>query len=118
MLLIKNTTLVIFATLLTTQCASAAWREGFHSDNTLHLVGEGKVQGGMPEVQASAMAREAAIMDAMAHWTKYCETQSSADGISTFRVENQKRRKVDCSENSCRARIVIEKNGLRGRCGG
>lgn len=95
-------------------CASSAWREGFTSPDSLQLVGEGYAKADLPQVQASAMAREAAVMEAMSHWPKYC---GDADATE-FRIENQKKRSFECESGTCRARIVIEKNDLRRKCGG
>ena len=39
-------------------CASSAWKEGFTSADTLQLVGEGYAKPDLPQVQATAMARE------------------------------------------------------------
>lgn len=99
-------------------CASSAWREGFKGDDTLYLVGEGKAQSDLPQVQRDAMAREAAVMDAMGHWPRFCPAQSSDDGVQSFRIENQKKRSFECDSGACRARIVIEKRSLRDKCKG
>lgn len=106
----------VLAQLIAFACASAAWREGFLDDDRLHLVGEGRAEGDLPEIQRIAMAREAALMDAMSHWPRYCTVLNNDEGIAKFRVENQKQRLVECSGNACRARIVIERSKLRQRC--
>lgn len=111
-------TLSAFSLLLFPFCASSAWREGFQGNDRLQLIGEGHAKEDLPQVQRQAMAREAALMDAMSHWTKYCAAQSSEEGIASFRIENQKKRVVECEAASCRARIVIEKNRLRDKCQG
>lgn len=102
--------------LITFACASSTWREGFYDDDQLYLVGEGRAESSLPEIQRLAMAREAALMDAMSHWPRYCTVLSNDDGIRQFRIENQKQRLVDCAGNTCRARIVIERSNLRQRC--
>ncbi|HRP70094.1 MAG TPA: hypothetical protein PLY93_11225 [Turneriella sp.] len=108
--------LIVTAALFFPFCASAEWREGFKNDSTLQLVGEGKLSESEPQIRANAMAKEAAVMDALSHWIKFCEVESSADGIARFRIENQKYRKVECSSTMCRARVIIEKEGLRSKC--
>lgn len=95
-------------------CASSAWREGFTNSDTLQLVGEGHAKGDLPQVQATAMAREAAIMDAMSHWPRFCGDRDATE----FRIENQKKRLIDCDKEQCRARVIIEKSDLRQKCGG
>jgi hypothetical protein len=97
-------------------CASSAWREGFRGNNQLQLVGQGHANSDLPQVQRHALAKEAALMDAMSHWTKFCAAQSSEDGVARFRVENQKKRLFECEEASCRARVLIEKDNLRKNC--
>jgi len=98
--------------LLIPLCATSSWREGFKDENTLYLVGEGHAKAELPHVQRDAMAREAAVMDAMSHWAKLC---GDADA-SEFRVENQKLRSYECHDGNCRARVVIEKKRLRQSC--
>ncbi len=95
-------------------CATGGWREGFISGDTLQLVGEGTAKADLPQVQATAMAREAALMDAMSHWPKFCGDQDATQ----YRIENQKKRVVDCEAGSCRAKITIEKTNLREKCSG
>ncbi len=99
-------------------CASSAWREGFRGDDQLQLVGEGHAKSSLPQVQRQAMAKEAALIDAMSHWAKFCSAQSSDDGIARFRVENQKKRLFECEDSTCRARVIIEKEKLREQCSG
>lgn len=112
MKLIKNGGLIAIALMLMPLCASATWREGFKNSKTLHLIGEGKASGDVPQIQAEAMARESAVIDAMSHWPKYC---GDADATE-FRIENQKERAYQCDGSVCRARIVIEKTDLRKKC--
>jgi hypothetical protein len=108
-------TIGIFAVLVIFPfCASSAWREGFTSGDTLQLVGEGYTKGDLPQVQATAMAREAALIEAMSHWPKYCGQQDATQ----FRIENQKKRVIDCEGGTCRARVIIEKTNLREKCSG
>lgn len=95
-------------------CASSAWKEGFTSPDSLQLVGEGYAKSDLPQVQAMAMAREAAVMEAMSHWPRFCGERDATE----FRIENQKKRTFECESGTCRARIVIEKNDLRRSCGG
>lgn len=95
-------------------CASSAWKEGFTSADTLQLVGEGYAKPDLPQVQATAMAREAAVIDALSHWPKHCGEKDATE----FRVENQKKRMIDCDREQCRARVIIEKTNLRSRCSG
>ncbi|WP_157210606.1 hypothetical protein [Turneriella parva] len=99
-------------------CATGGWREGFRGENQLQLVGEGHANASLPQVQRQAMAKEAAIIDAMSHWTKFCAAQNTDEGIARFRVENQKKRVVECEDSTCRARVVIEKDKLREQCSG
>lgn len=108
--------LILIAMACTPFCASSAWREGFKGDDTLYLVGSGKAQADLPQVQRDAMAREAAVMDAMGHWPRFCPAQTSDDGVQSFRIENQKKRSFECDGGECRARIVIEKRSLRAKC--
>lgn len=108
--------LILIFMALSPFCASAAWREGFKGNDTLHLVGEGKAEADLPQVQRDAMAREAAVMDALAHWPRYCPGLTSDDGVQSYRIENQKKRSFECDAGSCRARIVIEKRSLRAKC--
>jgi len=109
---------LVLGSLFLPFCATSAWREGFRGANQLHLVGEGHAKDDLPHVQRQAMAKEAAIMDALSHWAKYCAALSSEDGVSRFRVENQKKRLVECNDATCRARVVIEKAKLRESCSG
>jgi hypothetical protein len=97
-------------------CASSTWREGFSGSDQLYLVGEGRAREDLPQAQRLAMAREAAIMDAMSHFPRYCKVLSNDNAVSSFRIENQKQRQVECDATTCRARIVIEKSGLREKC--
>ncbi|MBV6493691.1 MAG: hypothetical protein LDLANPLL_01714 [Turneriella sp.] len=110
-----NLLFVAFAFLLPF-CASAEWREGFHGANRLQLVGESKVSESEPQIRAIQMAKEAAVMDALSHWIKFCSALTSSEGIAAFRVENQKERRVQCSDTQCRARVIIEKQDLKQRC--
>ena len=105
-----------FALLSIPSCASSTWREGFSGSDRLYLVGEGHAREDLPQVQRSAMAREAALIDAMSHWPRHCGALSNDDGIASFRVENQKQRLIECEGATCRARIVIERSGLREKC--
>jgi hypothetical protein len=104
------------ALLFIPSCASSAWREGFRGSDQLYLVGEGRAREDLPQLQRIAMAREAALIDAMSHWPRYCSALSSEDGIARFRVENQKQRLIECEGTTCRARIVIERSGLKEKC--
>lgn len=110
----RHPAIIILPALTLPFCASSAWREGFTNHDSLQLVGEGRAKADLPQIQATAMAREAAIMDAMSHWPRYCGDKDATE----FRIENQKKRLVDCDREQCRARIVIEKTDLRTRCGG
>jgi len=94
-------------------CASSAWREGFKNADTLQLIGEGQGKADLPETQATAMAREAAVIDALSHWRKYCGDAEAPQ----FKVENQKKRMFKCTGISCQARVIIEQNNLRAKCG-
>jgi len=115
----KTHAVIVITFLLTMPfCASSAWREGFVDHDTLHLVGEGRAKADVPQIQAEAMARHAAIIDALGHWPKYCGSETNEAGIQNFRVENQKKRYVQCDGNICRARVVIQKENLRKTCGG
>ena len=105
-----------FALLAITSCASGTWREGFSGSDRLYLVGEGHAREDLPQVQRTAMAREAALMDAMSHWPRHCGALSNDEGTASFRVENQKQRLVECEGTTCRARIVIERSGLKEKC--
>lgn len=105
-----------FALLVIPSCASSTWREGFSGPDRLYLVGEGHAREDLPQVQRSAMAREAALVDALSHWQKYCGVLNSGENIARFRVENQQERLFECTGNACRARIVIERSGLRDQC--
>jgi hypothetical protein len=109
---------LVLAGLFLPFCATSAWREGFRGANQLHLVGEGHAKDDLPHVQRQAMAKEAAIIDALSHWSKFCGALSSEDRVSRFRVENQKKRLVECNDSTCRARVVIEKDKLRQQCSG
>ncbi|MCX7632370.1 MAG: hypothetical protein N2Z22_03445 [Turneriella sp.] len=93
-------------------CTGSTWREGFISDNRLHLVGEGHAREDLPEIQKQAMAKEAAVLDAYSHWPRFCPQGNPVQ----FRIENQKERLAECSGGHCRVRIVIEKDGLRQHC--
>ncbi len=97
-------------------CASGSWREGFSGSDRLYLVGEGHAREDLPQVQRIAMAREAALIDALSHWPRHCGAVTGDDGIATYRVENQKLRLFECEGTTCRARIVIERSGLREKC--
>lgn len=97
-------------------CASSAWREGFQNRHQLQLVGEGKIQQNLPEIQRLAQAREAAIIDALSHWPEFCPAESTASGAASFRVENQKLRLYECGTAVCKARVIIEKKALRDTC--
>ena len=104
---------IVFAFLLP-GCASSAWKEGFIDNDTLQLVGEGRAREDLSQLQGTPAAREAAIMLAMSHWPKYC---GEIDATS-FRIENQKKRVVECENRTCRARVVIEKSNLKEKCNG
>ncbi len=106
------------ALLLLPFCASSAWREGFRGDDQLQLVGQGHAKADLPQVQRQAMAKEAALIDAMSHWPKFCSPQNSDEGVARYRVENQKKRVFECEDSACRARVVIEKDRLREMCSG
>lgn len=111
-------TCLVVAGIFMPFCASSAWREGFRGDNQLQLVGEGHAKTSLPQVQRQAMAKEAALIDAMSHWAKFCPVHNSDEGIARFRVENQKKRHIECEDNTCRARVIIEKEQLREQCSG
>lgn len=106
--------LPFFGLLLMPLCASGSWREGFKNGDTLYLIGEGHAASGLPQVQRDAMAREAAVIDAMSHWPKVCGDADAQE----FRIENQKLRSYECDGVTCRARVVIEKKNLRVKCKG
>lgn len=95
-------------------CASGAWREGFSGEDRLYLVGEGRARDDLPQLQRQAMAREAALIDAMSHWLRYCGSHENDN--AGYRIENQKERLTECEGTTCRARIVIERGGLREKC--
>lgn len=114
MRIISCTGAFVLLSFLLPFCASSAWKEGFTSPDSLQLVGEGYTKSDLPQVQAMAMAREAAVMEAMSHWPRFCGERDATE----FRIENQKKRSFECEGGTCRARIVIEKTDLRQKCGG
>jgi len=93
--------------LLFTSCASAAWREGWRTERELILVGFGKPIESESDLQRKASAQEAAVLDALGHFSQYCPVVQD-NSVNRFRIENQRKRKFSCTDESCRVRIIIE----------
>ncbi|MFO1527452.1 MAG: hypothetical protein U1F16_15890 [Turneriella sp.] len=129
MINLTATALSFAALIALPSCASSEWREGFVSDDTLYLVGEGHAKPGLSKLQSEALAKEAAVMVAMSHWPALCpgritdaeksesENNTNAETVK-FRMETQKLRRYECGGGQCRARIVIEKKNLKKICQG
>lgn len=98
---------VIFIIQILTSCASASWHEGWHTERELILVGFGKPIDSDSKLQRQASAQEAAVLDAFSHFPQYCP-RIQDDTPTRYKIENQRKRKFFCSEETCRVQIVIE----------
>jgi hypothetical protein len=115
MFMISNRKLPIFiaSALLFTGCA---WSEGFVNNDTLYLIGEGRVPTGTAQLQAGAMAREAAVIEAMSHLPNYCPIVTDVGATSNFTMPPQTKREFECNMSECRARVTLQKKNLEKLC--